>query len=369
MTIIYNNDMKRFTRTLCALLCIFAGIQTANAQMLEAGQEQPAGVVIYSLPQTSIMLTVVAEKATFVAGPYAQFAQKYMGAPARTSDEVTYTLKSIDMAPYLEADPSTRIALNLSGRGTAAANFLQLCSQGLVIASDSYTGKPESWRFPSIANNDVFAGKDVEGNLTSATTTLYKTVNTAEGFQRVAVSQSQVVEKSLEKKAQETANAIFDLRRNRVQIITGDTDATFEGNALQAAIAEITRLEQEYMSLFYGASTTSIQTMNFDVVPSKSTANQMYVAFRISENEGLLPPNEVAGRPIVLQLTFDKTASITTGGVESGSRPVAAGTVYYRVPAVATARIMDGSQTLLQTRIPVYQFGQTLSFPLNSVLK
>ena len=361
--------MKTLTKTLCVLLCMVAGIQMADAQMLEAGQEQPAGVVIYSLPQTSIMLTVVAEKETFIAGPYAQFAQKYMGAEARTTDEVTYTLKSIDLAPYLEADPSTRIAINLSGKGTASANFLQLCSQGLIIASDSYTGKPESWRFPSIANNDVFAGKDVEGNLTSASTTLYKTVNTAEGLQRIAVSQSQVVEKSLEKKAQETANAIFDLRKSRMQIITGDTDATYSGEAMQAAISEITRLEQEYMSLFYGTSSTSVQTMNFDVVPSASTANQMYVAFRISESEGLLPPNEVAGRPIVLALTFDKAANITTGGVAAGARAVTGGTVFYRVPVVATARIMDGSQTLLQTRIPVYQLGQTLSFPLSSVLK
>ena len=361
--------MKQLTKTLCALLCMFAGIQMANAQMLEAGQEQPAGVVIYSLPSTSIMFTVVAEKENFVAGPYAQFAQKYMGSAARTEDAVTYTLKSIDMAPYLEADPATRIAINLSGKGTAAANFLQLCSQGLIIASDSYTGKPEAWRFPTIANNDLFAGKDVEGNLTSATTTLYKTVNTAEGFQRVAVSQSQVVEKSLEKKAQETANTIFALRNSRMQIITGDTDATYSGEAMEAAISEINRLEQEYMSLFYGASTTSLQKMNFDVVPSASTSNQMYVAFRISETEGLLPPNEVAGRPIVLQLTFDKTANITTGGVTAAVKPVTAGTVYYRVPAIATARIMDGSQTLLQTRVPVYQFGQTVSFPLNSVLK
>ena len=361
--------MKQLTKTLCVLLCMVAGIQMANAQMLEAGQEQPAGVVIYSLPQTSVMLTVVAEKEIFVAGPYAQYAQKYMGSEARTVDQVTYTLKSIDLAPYLEADPNTRIALNLSGKGTAAANFLQLCSQGLIVTSDSYTGKPESWRFPSIANNDVFAGKDVEGNLTSATTTLYKTVNTAEGFQRVAVSQSQVVEKSLEKKAQETANTIFALRKSRMQIITGDTDATYSGEAMQAAISEITRLEQEYMSLFYGTSTTSIQTMNFDVVPNSKTANQMYVAFRISESEGLLPPNEVAGRPIVLVLNYDKPAEVTTGGVASGAKAVAAGTVYYRVPVVATARIMDGSQTLLQTRIPIYQFGQTVSFPLNSVLK
>ena len=81
--------MKHLTRTLCVLLCMVAGLRTADAQILEAGQEQPAGVVIYSLPQTSVMLTVVAEKENFVAGPYAQYAQKYMGSEARTTDQVT----------------------------------------------------------------------------------------------------------------------------------------------------------------------------------------------------------------------------------------------------------------------------------------
>ena len=36
---------------------------------------------------------------------------------------------------------------------------------------------------PSIAANDQFAGKGVGGNLTSATTTLYKSVMTESGFQ------------------------------------------------------------------------------------------------------------------------------------------------------------------------------------------
>ena len=38
--------------------------------------------------------------------------------------------------------------------------------------------------------------------------------------------------------------------------------------------------------------------------------------------------------------------------------------IHYRVPRTATARVMDGGQMLLQTRIPVYQLGETLTFPL-----
>ena len=272
----------------------------------------PDGLVIYSLPGTSINLVVEAKKEIFIAGPYAQYAQKYLGTAARTENAVTYSMGSIHFHPYIEADATSRIAINLAGKNIAAANFLQFCSQGLIIASDSYTGKPEAWRFPSIAANDQFAGKGVGGNLTSTTTTLYKSVMTESGFQRVAVEQKQVVEKSIEKKAEEIANSIFNLRRKRVEIITGDTDAIFNGEALGAAIEEINRLEQEYLTLFFGITETSFQKMSFDVVPKAGSEKHIYVAFRISETQGLLPASNMSGRPIILELILDEGTKSTT---------------------------------------------------------
>ncbi|MCF0167399.1 MAG: DUF4831 family protein [Bacteroidales bacterium] len=351
--------MKKIAFALAAFLCV--AMPSAKAQKLSA---IPSGVVIYSLPSTTVSLVVTAEKEDFIAGPYAAYAQKYMGAPARTENSVNYTLKTISMIPYIEADPSEQFTINL-GKTAPAANFLQMCSQGLVVTTDSYTGKPESWRFPSIAGNEYFSGKDIDGNLTNATTTLYKTVKTDNGFEKVSVSQKQVVEKSLERKAEETAAAIFNLRRKRVDIITGDTDATYSGEAMDAAIKEMTRLEQEYMSLFYGVSAVSEQTMTFDVMPKAGDAKQMYVAFRISETAGLLPANNVSGRPILLELTLDEPSKASESATGKGDNSK----VFYRVPATVTARILDGQTMLMQTRMPVYQLGQTLSFPISTILK
>lgn len=330
----------------------------------------PEGLVIYSLPGTSINLVVEAQKETFIAGPYAQYAQKYLGTAARTENSVSYSMSSIQFHPYIEADATSRIAINLSGKNIAAANFLQFCSQGLIIASDSYTGKPEAWRFPSIAANDQFAGKGVGGNLTSTTTTLYKSVMTESGFQRVAVEQKQVVEKSIEKKAEEVANSIFNLRRKRVEIITGDTDAIFNGEALGAAIEEINRLEQEYLTLFFGVTETSFQQMSFDVVPKAGNDKHIYVAFRISETQGLLPASNMSGRPIVLELILDEGTRSTT--IQQAAAAAAGRSrsqmIYYRVPATVTARILDGQQVLLQTRVPVYQLGSVHSFPIETLI-
>lgn len=358
--------MKKIVITILAVL-LFCG---SNTMAQTPVSSTPDGLVIYSLPNTSINLVVEATKETFIAGPYAQYAQKYLGTAAKTENAVTYSMSSIQFHPYIEADPSSRIAINLSGKKNATANFLQFCSQGLIIASDSYTGKPEAWRFPSIATGDQFAGKGVGGNLTSTTTTLYKSVMTESGFQRVPVEQKQVVEKSTEKKAEEVAASIFNLRRKRTEIITGDTDAIFNGEALGAAIEEINRLEQEYLSLFFGITETSIQKMSFDVVPQAGNDKHIYVAFRISETQGLLPASNISGRPIILELILDEGARSTTvqQAVAASAGRSKGQMIYYRVPATVTARILDGQQTLLQTRVPVYQLGAVHSFPIETLI-
>ena len=341
--------MKKILTLTFALLLLAL---PARAQLVPKNNGAVNGTVVYSLPVTSITFQVDAIREDFIAGPYASYAKKYMGSDARTANEVSYSLKSIKLVPYLEADPTARYSVRLKGD----SSFLQLCSQGLVVASDSYTGKEEMWRFPSLAGNDYYAGKDVDNNLSTATTTLYKTVKTANGYEKVAVSQSQVVEKSAEKKAAETAATIFKLRSMRMAIVTGDTDATYSGEAMDAAIRELLRMEEEYMSLFYGTTVQSVQTMNFDVVPKAGRKEQVYVAFRLSDTEGLLPESDLSGRPIVLDLELDALA--VPPAEERGN------VIYYRVPRTATARVMDGGNMLLQTRIPIYQLGAIQTFPV-----
>lgn len=328
-----------------ALLLTFA---PANAQ------------VIYSLPSTTITLEVTAEKEDFIAGPYAKYAQKYLGSEAKTTDAVSYSLKEVTVKSYVEADPS-EIHVLKNAETTGSSAFLQMCSQGLVLYADSQDNRGSQWRFPSPAPEGAFDAKDLGENLTSATTTLYKKVKTADGFSKVAVQQSEVVEKSIEKKAAEAAQRIFDLRKSRIQIITGDTDATYSGEAMGAALKEITRLEQEYLSLFYGISECSEQKMNFDVIPTRSNAKQMYVAFRLSETEGLLPSSNVSGRPVVLELNLDAQGQMPE---MPKSRKSSGITVEYRIPVTATVKLLDSQNMLLQTRIPIYQLGTKVTINL-----
>lgn len=376
----HNMKLKLFT-TLTLVSILTAGAAAQNINRLEKGQTPPDGVVIYSLPTTVIRLSVEAVCETYTPGPYSQWAKKYLGIDVPQEAGSTYTLSRISMTPYIEADRSCSYIVNLDGLlGDASpASFFEFSSQGLLILSDENKGRSDAWRFPSIAPGQEDLGSGATSNLTSTETTLYRTVrNESGGYDRVAVRQSQVVEKSPEKKAAEAASMILSLRQSRIDIITGNTDATFSGDALRAAIDEISRLEEEYMSLFTGTRVTSSQTKSFDVVPEAGKEEELTIAFRISDTQGLLPSDNVSGRPIVMetvpednedfyteQVIDEAKASRARAKYEAATR----GDIYYRVPGICTVRVIDGQDLILESRVPVYQKGQELSFPISVIVK
>ena len=315
----------------------------------------PAGYVTYSLPMTTITLDVEAVQETFYAGPYAKYAEKYLGIKPRMKDETTVQLTQIMMIPYVEADQNCRYSVNVK-KGTLNPSVFSLSSAGLVTFADAKFADETVWRFP-VKIDGNFADKGVSSNLTSEATTLYRNEKKESAYNRVSVQQNMVVEKTLEQKAAETAATILDLRRQRLQIVTGDTDATYSGEAMGAAIGELARLEQEYMTLFVGYSEYQTQQVRFDIVPEAGRENQMYIAFRISDKSGLVPADDMTGRPVVMEIqpqAFEK--------VQAKAQKTEV--VHYRIPAVCTVKIKNGADLLLQSRVPVYQLGQESSLPV-----
>ena len=74
---IKSMNMKNY-RTV-SLLCLAAVLLPAG----RISAQDPMGTVSYSLPQTTITIEVEAVREYFYAGPYAKFAQKYLGVDAR----------------------------------------------------------------------------------------------------------------------------------------------------------------------------------------------------------------------------------------------------------------------------------------------
>ena len=122
------------TRTIAALLlaAVIFPVGRLSAQ-------DPAGAVSYALPQTTISLEVDAVIEYFHAGPYARYAQKYLGVEAGQEDRSTCTLSAVRMTPCIEADQNHRHFLVPGKNGIPS--FVTLTSQGLIAVNDGNFGK------------------------------------------------------------------------------------------------------------------------------------------------------------------------------------------------------------------------------------
>lgn len=302
--------------------------------------------VTYALPRTVLVLNVEAQREVFYAGPYAKYSEKYLGVPAPASNQVRYSVTSVDLTAATEADQSVRYSFVPGSQAQMA--YLQLTSQGLVSGAQGTYSAEKGWKYP-VDRGSSFSNKGIPSNLTERTTTLY------EGD--TAVQQSVIVEKSLEAKAKEVADKIFEIRRNKYKILVGDTDATYSGEAMKATIDALNKLENDYLTLFTGYSEYGTQTASFEVIPT-AQETQMYIAFRISDSDGLVPAENVSGTPYLLELDVEPVPAMNLD--PKSKVPV----IYYRIPAICNVKLTDGASTLLQARVPVYQLGALATYPV-----
>ena len=356
--------MKNLKTIIIAFTAVFL---SAGLSSLKSFAVEPQGYVSYSLPSTTISITVDAVQENFYAGPYAKFATKYLGIDARTSDSVGYRIERVSMAPYVEADAKERFLLPMNS-SDSAKRMLALSSSGLVSFENAEIGNEKIWKFPR-ANAADFSDKGVNSNLKSESATL---VGARKKDVFNSVQQEMTIAKSLEQKAKETADMILDLRKTRIQIVTGDTDATYSGEAMGAVLSELDKLEKEYLSLFIGYTDYNFQRANFDIVPDKGNDTQMLVAFRLSDSDGLKPSTEQAGRPIVMQIIPEKidegdypTDKSLVKAIEKNSSKY--NYIHYRIPSTCMVNILEGTKLLLQSRLPIYQMGIESTMPVEKI--
>lgn len=361
----YNIDFKQITMKQKTLYAIGALILSLSVFSAGASVADDKTTLFYTLPSTTIRVEAEAICEEYTPGIYAAYAKKYLGVDVSKSPSKRFILSQVRLTPTIEADYYRGYIVKLN-RKTELPTFMQFTSQGLIMLQENPSSASNTWRFPSSQNN---LSDEIVYNMTTTETILYKNIRSNDGTSdKVAMVQSQVVEKSLEKKASETANMIFALRKKRMEIITGDTDATFGGDALRAAIEEITRTENALITLFTGETELYSISYTFDIIPEEGSQEEISIALRMSDEKGLLPASEVEGRPIVIEirpesipdtdLRYDSSSAKYTKDVRE---------LNYRIPAICAVRLFDGDNTLVQTRIPIYQKGKIITFPISLI--
>lgn len=299
--------------------------------------------VTYTLPATEFIVEVKAVKENYIAGPYALYARQYLGIDVPLTDYCVTTITEVRFNTALVADMTTTYTLPF---WRSKSKFMALTAQGLVAFKDNSEAENNKWA--------AVQGKEEEGKV------LYESPVPESEIMHNPIPWEVDPEKSVEEMAKDAAEIILSARRERYNISIGNTDATFNGEALGHALAELQRLENEYLPLFTGTRTVEEQSGTYTVYPLSSRIEHHYPVFAISETEGLVQAG--ADQDDIFYLDMYVSPSSFPGLMPvqaSGNKPV----IHYRVPVLCSVKLSDGHQVLFNTQAPVYQLGPEETCP------
>ena len=324
------------------------------ASCLVLGITLQAQEVYYALPRTTFTLEVQARQESFFAGPYAAFAHRLLNMDVRDDDEVRTEIVSARLIPQVEADPTVWYTTDPEN-----ASLLALSAQGLVSFADRAEGERAAWRFPTQARAN-FNGARVTDTDKPTTIIEFQDVQTDTGMVNIPVEHKILVEKTLEDKASDAAEMILHLRKERMNIVTGNTDANFYGNSMEIALKELDRMEKEYMALFEGFTVVKTFSASFEIIPSAGSNSQHILAFRLLEDH--FATEGTRGVPYYLNIEPEASRNEEE---QAGQRRNRTNPLHYRTPMVCKVTLTKDNQSLLSARVPVYQLGTEGQYPNN----
>ena len=343
------DHMKKILIPLCLMAVASAGVQA----QVKAGKGLVVtsnSAVAYSLPRTTLKVTVEVEKESIRKGPYARYAQKFLGVMAPLADKDIYTITGGKIGFAEEADPAQ--VYTMENPDKSPVKIYEPTREGFMATQmDGAAPVPSAFR-PAAPARRALRGNVEAVSLTGSDTS----------FVKVQVDRRSTVEQNPESAALDAANMIYMLRKKRMELVTGDAGEHVFGEGLKAALDELNRLEEEYLALFLGKQFRQKIVREYDVIPEQGKNSA--IVCRFSDLGGLLPSSDLSGRPVLIEMTPEQKAqnsALTRKSKDSR------GTVFYRIADVVDCRLTDGKREIAQSRVPVYQFGEVVEVPVNSL--
>ena len=283
---------------------LFAGMTAAaqNQDMARLGTYMSNGEFVVGTAETVLAADITVRCEKIVCGPYARYAQKFLGLRAPLTDKTVYTVADAAIA---------------------------------LMPGERYVTAGELPAPTCRVENYEAQGAD---------------------FARLQTDRLDMTETDLQTAARNAAAAIFSLRKHRLDLISGEAGENVFGAGLPAALERLDRLEQEYLELFLGRRVVTTETRRFRVTPAEGKLQQ--IVCRFSPDAGLLLANDLTGDIVLLQYEPQGMAVD-----EAGVRPTSS-TIPYRIAALTRCSLIAAGQEQAAQVLPVFQFGRTIALQI-----
>lgn len=293
--------MKRIISimSLALLACGAATAQNTAYKAVVGTYVDAAGAMSVSDPSTSIAVDLVIEKEQTIVGPYARYAQKFLNMRGSLVDKTVYSLKGVNL---------------------------------------------------SVAGDNGVMARPVSAPTVEETSYL----GSAAEFSKVLPDRMSSAAQSEEEAAANAAQAIFSIRKHRMDLITGEAGENVFGAGLKDALEALDAKEQEYLELFFGKRvvTTSVERV---VVPMVEGV-QSYVVARVSASAGVVAADASEGDVVTMEVAPSGRSRLSSI-VETDPKNKAAVKVRVADPSKCTVKV--GDKAVASAVLPIFEMGRT----------
>ena len=245
------------------LMGVFAQIQVYPVDVVPEKGVKYVGSVRYALPTTTLKMTVSVSKVQEVRGYFADYAESLLGLTNIIQQNRTYyTLNSVDIEPITTPDES-----KIYNAFTSNADIAKLWQEESLAAGDMFPVTTLETYTTHVATLPDFFKNYADISYTQQSESFVDTKIIDGVVTQVPASHTKTVSKSFESKAREAADAIMKSRKDQYNLVAGEQETPYSGEAIQTMLTELKTWENNYMSLFTGISIADTMTYVFYVTP------------------------------------------------------------------------------------------------------
>lgn len=327
--------MRRSIFALCLTVGIFGsciGINAQTTKLLTADKHNEYGLV-YTLPKTAIEIEVTARHTVKKAGPYYQYAKKFIGTDnVIKEDSESWVITGVEVRRYGVSNPENRYLMQLK---SGATTYICVAEDGMLLGINKQVEFQDDKAYAEGASG-------------------LAPINMNEYLQYV--NEDFISSQSSAKRAQMLAESLMEIRDAKVSLTRGTAETMpQDGKQLELMLNSLSHQEASMTSAFVGITESEIVKRTFTYIPDKE---EKAVLFRMSDFAGFVDAEDYSGDPVY----------ITTKVTQRGELPVDAkgeekklpkDAVIYNIPGRAQISLSTLGKTLYSKDMDFAQYGVT----------
>lgn len=324
-------------KKIIALLLICLASQTLPAQqtkILTAEKHNEYGLV-YTLPTTALQISVTARRETRKAGPYRQYAKKYLGtSDVIMEDAVKWTITDVKVTPVGVKDDDTQYLMQLKA---GALTYIGVDANGMLLSINAEPEAPQ----PLAPASGSAKGKAVssQGGVNDYLQYVDLDFVSAQNSMR---------------QAEMIANELMDVRDSYLSLTRGTADnVPTDGRQLELMLNSLKEQESALARAFAGSVSVDEFSSQFTYIPDEEGEE---ILFRLSDFSGIVPADDFSGSPVYIKTEVLMEGALPVDATGEAKKFPKDGIVY-AIPGTAKISIYTDEGGYFDQEMDFSQFG------------